>query len=193
MRALTWHGRRDVRVDEVPDPTIQESTDAIVRITSTAICGSDLHLYELFGPFIDPGDILGHEPMGIVEAVGADVEHIAPGDRVVDPVQHLVWPLLHVQPEALLAVRDDAGARARHRRRALRVHEALRPGAGWSGRAAARTPGAVRPDQGAARARRTSSSFFSPTCSPRPGRPSTTPRSPRAGRSPCSVSVPSVR
>jgi threonine dehydrogenase-like Zn-dependent dehydrogenase len=85
MKALTWHGRRDVRVDEVPDPTIQQPTDAIVRITSTAICGSDLHLYELFGPFIEPGDILGHEPMGIVEAVGAEVEHIVPGDRVVIP------------------------------------------------------------------------------------------------------------
>jgi threonine dehydrogenase-like Zn-dependent dehydrogenase len=65
MKALTYHGKRDVRVDSVADPRIEEPTDAIVRITSTAICGSDLHLYELFGPFIDEGDILGHEPMGI--------------------------------------------------------------------------------------------------------------------------------
>ncbi|HEY3831579.1 MAG TPA: zinc-dependent alcohol dehydrogenase [Acidimicrobiia bacterium] len=85
MKALTWHGRRDVRVDDVKEPTIQDPTDAIVRITSTAICGSDLHLYELFGPFLDPGDILGHEPMGVVEAVGSEVEHIGPGDRVVIP------------------------------------------------------------------------------------------------------------
>ena len=85
MKALTWHGKRDVRIDEVPDPTIEEDTDAIIRVTSTAICGSDLHLYELFGPFIDEGDILGHEPMGIVEAVGRGVSHIAPGDRVVVP------------------------------------------------------------------------------------------------------------
>ncbi|HEV8116681.1 MAG TPA: zinc-dependent alcohol dehydrogenase [Acidimicrobiales bacterium] len=85
MKALTWHGKRDVRVDTVPDPTIQAPTDAIVRITSTGLCGSDLHLYELFGPFIDPGDILGHEPMGIVEAVGAEVTHVKPGDRVVIP------------------------------------------------------------------------------------------------------------
>jgi threonine dehydrogenase-like Zn-dependent dehydrogenase len=85
MRAVTWHGRRDVRVTEVPDPRIEEPTDAIVRITSTAICGSDLHLYELFGPFIDEGDVLGHEPMGIVEEVGSDVAQIAPGDRVVVP------------------------------------------------------------------------------------------------------------
>ncbi len=85
MKAVTWHGKRDVRVDEVPDPTIRESTDAIVRITSTAICGSDLHLYELMGPFLHEGDILGHEPMGFVEEVGRDVTQIKPGDRVVIP------------------------------------------------------------------------------------------------------------
>ena len=85
MRAVTWHGKRDVRVDTVPDPTIEEPTDAIVRITSTGICGSDLHLYEVLGPFIGQGDILGHEPMGVVEEVGADVTNIAPGDRVVIP------------------------------------------------------------------------------------------------------------
>jgi threonine dehydrogenase-like Zn-dependent dehydrogenase len=85
MKAVTFHGRRDVRVDQVPDPRIQEPTDAIVRITSTAICGSDLHLYEVLGPFIDEGDILGHEPMGVVEEVGPDVKQIKPGDRVVIP------------------------------------------------------------------------------------------------------------
>ncbi len=85
MKALTWHGKRDVRVDNVADPTIEEPTDAIIRVTSTGLCGSDLHLYELFGPFIDEGDILGHEPMGIVEAVGPSVKQIKPGDRVVVP------------------------------------------------------------------------------------------------------------
>jgi threonine dehydrogenase-like Zn-dependent dehydrogenase len=85
MRALTFHGKRDVRVETVPDPAIQDPTDAIVRITSTAICGSDLHLYEVLGMFIDEGDILGHEPMGIVEEVGPEVGHIKPGDRVVVP------------------------------------------------------------------------------------------------------------
>ncbi len=85
MKALTWHGKRDVRVETVPDPTIQEPTDAIVRITTTGLCGSDLHLYEVLGPFLKPGDILGHEPMGVVEAVGAAVTQIAPGDRVVIP------------------------------------------------------------------------------------------------------------
>jgi threonine dehydrogenase-like Zn-dependent dehydrogenase len=85
MKALAWHGVHDVRVDTVPDPTIEQPTDAIVRITSSGICGSDLHLYEVLGAFIDEGDILGHEPMGIVEAVGSEVTNIAPGDRVVIP------------------------------------------------------------------------------------------------------------
>lgn len=85
MKAVTWQGPRDVRVIDVAEPVIQEPTDAIIRVTSTAICGSDLHLYEVLGPYMTPGDILGHEPMGIVEAVGADVTHIAPGDRVVIP------------------------------------------------------------------------------------------------------------
>ncbi|GAA4426693.1 zinc-dependent alcohol dehydrogenase [Georgenia halophila] len=85
MRALTWQGREDVRVEDVPDPTIKEPTDAIVRVTSTAVCGSDLHLYGVLGPFLEPGDVLGHEPMGTVEEVGKEVTHIRPGDRVVVP------------------------------------------------------------------------------------------------------------
>lgn len=85
MRALTWHGRRDVRVDTVPDPEITEPSDVVVRITSTGICGSDLHLYEVMGPYLDPGDILGHEAMGVVEEVGADVTALSAGDRVVIP------------------------------------------------------------------------------------------------------------
>ena len=85
MKALTWHGKRDVRVDDVADPTLLEPTDAVIRITSTAICGSDLHLYELFGPFLGEGDILGHESMGIVEEVGSGVTRVKVGDRVVVP------------------------------------------------------------------------------------------------------------
>jgi threonine dehydrogenase-like Zn-dependent dehydrogenase len=87
MKAVTWHGRRDVRVDTVPDPVIREPTDAIVRITSTGICGSDLHIYEVLGPFMNEGDVLGHEPMGIVEEVGGDVPGLSAGDRVVVPFQ----------------------------------------------------------------------------------------------------------
>jgi len=85
MRALTWHGKRDVRVEDVADPKLEEPTDAIVRVTSTGLCGSDLHLYEVLGPFLGEGDILGHEPMGIVEEVGADVVGLSPGERVVVP------------------------------------------------------------------------------------------------------------
>jgi threonine dehydrogenase-like Zn-dependent dehydrogenase len=85
MKALTWHGNEDVRVDTVPDPSVEQPTDAIIRVTSSGICGSDLHLYAVLGPFIDEGDVLGHEPMGIVEEVGSEVTHIAPGDRVVIP------------------------------------------------------------------------------------------------------------
>ena len=85
MRAVTWHGKHDVRVDTVPDPTIQEPTDVIVKITSTGICGSDLHLYSVLGPFLDVGDILGHEPMGVVAEVGPEVTELQVGDRVVVP------------------------------------------------------------------------------------------------------------
>ena len=85
MKAVAWHGNHDVRVDTVPDPTIEKPTDAVIRVTSSGICGSDLHLYEVLGAYIDAGDVLGHEPMGIVEEVGSEVTHIAPGDRVVIP------------------------------------------------------------------------------------------------------------
>ena len=85
MKALTWHGLEDVRIEDVPDPRIEEPTDAIVRVTSTAICGSDLHLYGVLAPYLTSGDIIGHEFMGIVEEVGADVTNLSVGDRVVVP------------------------------------------------------------------------------------------------------------
>jgi threonine dehydrogenase-like Zn-dependent dehydrogenase len=86
VKAVTWHGTGDVRVDDVPEPKIEQPTDAIVRITSTAICGSDLHLLDVMGPYLDEGDVLGHEPMGIVEEVGQEAAaHLSPGDRVVVP------------------------------------------------------------------------------------------------------------
>ena len=85
MKAVTWQGKRHVSVEEVRDPRIELPTDAIIKITSSAICGSDLHLYEVLGPYMKPGDILGHEPMGIVQEVGAEVTDLAVGDRVVIP------------------------------------------------------------------------------------------------------------
>ena len=85
MKAVVWHGKRDVRVEQVPDPVLQSPNDAIVRVTSSGICGSDLHLYEVLSMYLEEGDILGHEPMGIVEEVGAEVTQIKPGDRVVIP------------------------------------------------------------------------------------------------------------
>jgi threonine dehydrogenase-like Zn-dependent dehydrogenase len=87
MRAVTWQGKKDVRVEEVPDPRIQEPTDAIVRMTTTNICGSDLHLYEPLAAFMTPGDIIGHEPMGIVEEVGSATGDLKVGDRVAIPFQ----------------------------------------------------------------------------------------------------------
>ncbi len=87
MKAVTWQGKRDVRVEDVPDPKIEEPTDAIIRITSSNICGSDLHLYETLTAFMTPGDVLGHEPMGIVEEVGSGVGNLSVGDRVVIPFQ----------------------------------------------------------------------------------------------------------
>ncbi|MBF4571608.1 glutathione-dependent formaldehyde dehydrogenase [Herbiconiux sp. VKM Ac-1786] len=85
MRALTWQGTMKVTVEDVADPMLIDDTDAIIRVTSTAICGSDLHLYDVLGPFLDKGDILGHEPMGVVEQVGSGVSRLAVGDRVVIP------------------------------------------------------------------------------------------------------------
>ena len=85
MKALCYHGPRDVRVDDVPKPELLKPSDAIVRITSTAICGSDLHLINGYIPTVQKGDILGHEFMGVVEAVGDAVTQFKPGDRVIVP------------------------------------------------------------------------------------------------------------
>ena len=116
MRALTWHGKRDVRVDTVPDPAIQKPDDVIIRVTSTGVCGSDLHLYELMSPFLDEGDVLGHESMGIVEEVGPSVTEVAVGDRVVIPFNiscNSCWMCsqgLHSQCETTQQRDQDRGA-----------------------------------------------------------------------------------
>ena len=174
MKAVVWHGKRDVRVDTVPDPTIQEPTDAIIRVTSTGICGSDLHLYEVLGAVSRRGRhprprADGHRRGG---RAGGHAHRARRPRR--HPVQHLLRALLHVRPGPAVAVRDDAGARAGQGRGAVRLHEAVRPGARRPGRVPARPAGAVRPDQGAARARRTTASSTSPTCCRRPGRRSST-------------------
>ncbi|MEU4330732.1 zinc-dependent alcohol dehydrogenase [Nonomuraea dietziae] len=116
MKALTWHGKRDVRVEDVPDPSIKEPTDAIIKVTTAAICGSDLHLYEVLGPFMGEGDILGHETMGVVEEVGAEVTQIRPGERVVIPFNiscghcHLCRMELYAQCETTQVREHGTGA-----------------------------------------------------------------------------------
>ncbi|MET9241490.1 zinc-dependent alcohol dehydrogenase [Nonomuraea sp. NPDC003709] len=116
MKAVTWHGKRDVRVEEVPDPAIKEPNDAVIRITTTGICGSDLHLYEVLGPFMAEGDIIGHEPMGVVEEVGSAIENIKPGDRVVIPFNiscghcHMCDMQLYAQCETTQVREQGTGA-----------------------------------------------------------------------------------
>jgi threonine dehydrogenase-like Zn-dependent dehydrogenase len=85
MKALVWHGKHDIRCDTVPDPIIEEPTDAIIKVTSCAICGSDLHLFNNFMPGMKKGDIMGHETMGVVVEVGSSVKKLRVGERVVIP------------------------------------------------------------------------------------------------------------
>src|SRR4051812_5443886 len=85
MRALRWHGKQDIRCDTVPDPAIEHPRDAIIKVTSCAICGSDLHLYDGFMPGMESGDIMGHETMGEVVEVGSENKKLKVGDRVVIP------------------------------------------------------------------------------------------------------------
>jgi threonine dehydrogenase-like Zn-dependent dehydrogenase len=117
MRAVTWQGIEHLEVKQMPDPKIQEPTDAIVRMTSTAICGSDLHLYKVLGPFMSEDDIIGHEPMGIVEEVGSETNDLAVGDRVVIPFNiscgscFMCDRALFAQCETTQVTEEDKGAR----------------------------------------------------------------------------------
>ncbi len=149
MKALAWHGTHDVRVDTVPDPTIEQPTDAIVRVTSTGICGSDLHLYEVLGPFLDAGDILWHEPMGVVEEVGSEVTQIAPGDRVVVPF-NVSCGYCYMCDKGLQSQCETTQVRERGTGAGLLGYTKLYgQGPGRSSRAPAGSSGAVRANQGA--------------------------------------------
>ncbi|MER5569206.1 zinc-dependent alcohol dehydrogenase [Streptomyces goshikiensis] len=116
MRAVTWQGRRKIEVATVPDPQIVEPTDAVIKVTTTGLCGSDLHLYEVLGPFLDEGDILGHEPMGVVAEVGPEARNLKVGDRVVVPFNvscgtcFMCERGLHSQCETTQVHEHDSGA-----------------------------------------------------------------------------------
>ena len=140
-------------MEEVPDPEIEQPTDAIVRLTSTAICGSDLHLYGVLGPFIDKGDILGHEPMGVVEEAGAQAAaHVRPGNRVVIPFNiscGQCWMCgrgRYAQCETTQNQACGTGASL------LGYTKVVRAGAGRAGGIPAGADGALRAGQGAGRA-----------------------------------------
>ena len=107
MRALCWYGTEDVRVETCPDPEILNPRDAIVKVTSTAICGSDLHLYNGYIPTMRPGDIIGHEFMGEVVETGPKVQNLSIGDRVVVPFAHRLRRLLVLRKGSLVALRQQ--------------------------------------------------------------------------------------
>jgi threonine dehydrogenase-like Zn-dependent dehydrogenase len=104
MKALCWFGSHDVRVEDVPDPIIQSPTDAIIEITSTAICGSDLHIYDGYVPTMKKGDILGHENMGTVIELGSEVKNLQIGDRVVVPFNIACGECFFLQKGNVLAM-----------------------------------------------------------------------------------------
>ena len=106
MRAVCWEGTEKIQVETVPDPVILNPRDAIIKVTTTAICGSDLHIYDGYIPTMQKGDVLGHEFMGEVVEVGKDNTRLKVGDRVVVPVHHRVRPLLFLQGAALVALRQ---------------------------------------------------------------------------------------
>ena len=155
MKAVTWHGKRDVRVDDVPDPKIEEPTDAIIKVTSPNICGSDLHLYEVLGRVHDAGRHPRPRADGrSSRRSGAEVSDLEAGRPRRDPVPDLLRALLDVRPGALHPVRDHPGPRAGHGRGAVRLLQALRSGPRRAGGVPARAAGAVHPHQGARRAAR---------------------------------------
>ncbi len=189
MKALTWQGRENVSIESVPDPRIEEPTDAIVRVTSTAICGSDLHLYGVLGPYLTKGDVLGHEAMGVVEEVGAGAGRLKVGDRVVVPFNiscGSCWMCtrgLFAQCETTQNTKVGKGA-------SLFGYTELY-GSVPGGQAFA-SPKPTSVPSSSPTGPPTSVSCTSPTSSPPPGRPSSTQTSRPGGPSPSSASVPSA-
>jgi len=165
-----------VSVDTVPDPAIKEPSDAIIRVTSTNICGSDLHLYEVLGAFMSPGDILGHEAMGVVEEVGGEVDNLKVGDRVVIPFNiscgHCFMCGQGLQSQCETTQNRDQGTGA-----ALFGYSKLygEVAGGQAEYLGCRRPGT--PTSRCRRTGRTSATCTCPTCCPLPGRPSSTPTS----------------
>ena len=140
MKANCWEGKRKLRVEDVPDPEILNSRDAIVRITSTAICGSDLHIYNGFIPTMERGDILGHEFMGEVMELGRDVKNLKVGDRVVVPFPIACGSCDSCRRRALFIVRELQSERLDGREtmgpqsgRSVRLLSYARRLRGWAG------------------------------------------------------------
>lgn len=138
MRAVTWPGKGKISVDTVPDPELADPTDAIIEVSSTAICVSDLHLYEVLTPFTEPGDIIGHEPMGTVVEAGKSAS-VPPGDRVVVPFT-ISCGQCWMCTRGLTSVRKNPGAHIRFGRRAFRLLKNLWFGPGRTSRVPARSP-----------------------------------------------------
>lgn len=107
MKALCWHGKSDIRYETVPDPAVQDGRDVVIKVTSCAICGSDLHIYDGVIPEMESGDVIGHETMGEVVEVGKEVTNLKIGDRVVVPFTISCGGMLFLHEGPLLRLRTQ--------------------------------------------------------------------------------------
>ena len=185
MKALAWHGKHDVRIDNVPDPGIVNPRDCIIKVTSTAICGSDLHLYDGYIPTMQAGDILGHEFMGEVVEVGAK-STLKKGQRVVVPFTIACGSLLSLRQASIFGLRQRPARRQSGHRpgavrpadeRAVRLQPHDRRLCRGPGRICPRAVQRCRPDRHSRRASRTTRCCSSPTSCRPAGRPPSTHRS----------------
>ena len=192
MKAVTWQGRRDVRVEDVPDPGSRSRPTRSSASRRPGSAGRTCTSTRSSAPFLDAGDVLGHEPMGIVEEVGADVTDVKAGDRVVVPFNISCGDCFMCDAGPAVAVRDHPGPRARHRRGAVRLHQALRPGAGRPGGVPAGAAGALRPDHGAGGAARRPLRLPVGRAADRVAGGASTPMCPAGGSWSCSASAPSA-